>query len=129
MGILIAAAGTLIAIPLVMFLLLFTGNIIFTDSLIISIIGAVLLHTRTGMHPVFCILAGAAILAGTALLYLREKMFWVFTIASTAVWGYLAGFFTNDISGDRTWTVFLGAVMAVWVLILHIAARNKLTGS
>lgn len=125
MGIIIAVTGLFIAVPLVCFIILFTGNIIFTDTLIISIIGSVLLHVKAGLHPVFCLLAGAALFAGINFLYLHEKMFWAFTIASTASWGYLAGFLANDIIGDQVWSIFLGCAMAILVLTLHVDSRNR----
>lgn len=128
MGIVITLAGMFIIVPLVMFLVFFTGNIIFTDTLIISILAGVLLNTRTGLHPVFCILAGAILFIGITALYMREKVFWVFATASTLSWGYLAGFLANDIIGDQIWGIFLGAAMSALTLALHIAARNKLMG-
>ena len=60
----IALAGMLLLIPAILFLTLFVENILFLDSLIIAVAGAVWIRSMTGMHPVFCILCGIGLLIG-----------------------------------------------------------------
>lgn len=61
--------------------------------------------------PVFCILTALALLAGMTFLYVREEMFWIFTVLSTLFWGYISGFIMQDIAGDRIWGTFIGLIV------------------
>ena len=127
MIIVIVIAGMLLILPLILFMTLFAENILFLDSLLISVIGTVLIHSAIKMHPVFCILTALAILAGMTCLYVREQMFWIFTMFSTLFWGYVSGFVMQDIIGDRIWGTFIGLIVGAMAFALHLYARNQMT--
>ena len=80
-------AGLVLLVPVTVFLILYAENILFLDSLILSVLSAVWIRTITGIHPVYCILIGIAVLAGTMLLYSRRWMFWIFTAVSSMLYG------------------------------------------
>lgn len=77
--------------------------------------------------PVFCILTALALLAGMTFLYVREEMFWIFTVLSTLFWGYISGFIMQDIAGDRIWGTFIGLIVGAAAFVLHLYARNQMT--
>ena len=82
MVIIILIAGLILLIPTILFLTLYVENILFLDSLILSVFSAIWVRTITGIHPVFCILVGIAVLAGTMMLYAQRCLFWIFTAMS-----------------------------------------------
>lgn len=96
-------AGLVLIVPVTMFLFLYAENVLFLDSLILSVLSAVWIRTITGVHPVFCILIGIAVLAGTMLLYSRRWMFWIFTAVSSMLYGCMIGTLLNDITNDCIW--------------------------
>lgn len=121
-------AGLVLLAPVTMFLILYAENILFLDSLILSVLGAVWIRTITGIHPVFCILIGIAVLAGTMLLYSRRWMFWIFTAMSSMLCGCMIGTLLNDITNDCIWGIFIGLTVGVTTLVFHVGARVRYYG-
>lgn len=128
MVIVVALAGMLLLIPLVLFFSIFVENILFLDSLIAAILFAVWLRTVTGIHPVFCILSGVALLIVLMMLYMQCYLFWIFTSISTFMWGYMSALLLHDITNDWIWGIFLGMVAGAIVLMLHMYVRYTITG-
>ena len=122
----IVLAGTLLLIPAILFLTLFMENILFLDSLIIAVAGAVWIRSMTGMHPVFCILCGIGLLAGSMLLYTQRHVFWIFTVMSSVVWGSMIGHLLHDITNDWIWGIFIGMVVGAVAIFFHIASHHSL---
>ena len=123
------ACGFVLMVPVVMFLTLCAVNILFVDGLTVAVAVALLLGFGCGVHPVFCILAGAGVIAGMFWLYTRENGFRILTGISTVVWTYLAGFFTYDLTGgDRIWTVFIAGILGAMILGLHLHCRQEMAG-
>lgn len=124
----IILAGLFLLIPVLLFLTLFMENILFLDSLIIAVAGAIWIRSVTGMHPVFCILCGICLLAGSILLYIQRHMFWIFTVTSTVVWGSMIGYLLHDITNDWIWGIFIGMVVGGAALAFHMTARLRYFG-
>ena len=122
----IAPAGMLLLIPEILFLTLFVENILFLDSLIIAVAGAVWIRSMTEMHPVFCILCGIGLLAGSMLLYTQRHVFWLFTVMSSVVWGSMIGHLLHDITNDWIWGIFIGMVVGAAAIFFHIASHHSL---
>ena len=108
--------------------LLYAENVLFLDSLILSVLSAVWIGTITGIHPVFCILIGIAVLAGTMLLYSRRWMFWIFTAVSSMLYGCMIGTLLNDITNDCIWGIFIGLTVSIITLAFHVGARVRYYG-
>ena len=82
MIIIFVIAGLFLLIPVMLFMTLYAENILFLDSLILSVITAFWIRSIAGIHPVFCILTGVAVLAGMMLLYSQRYIFWIFAVVS-----------------------------------------------
>ena len=121
----IILAGLFLLIPAVLFFTLFIENILFLDSLIIAVTGAVWIRAVTGIHPVFGILCGIGLLAGLMLLYTQRHVFWIFTVISTIMWGSMIGYLLHDITNDWIWGIFIGMAVGVAAMVFHIAARLR----
>lgn len=121
-------AGLVLLVPVTVFLMLYAENILFLDSLILSVLSVVWIRTITGIHPVFCILIGNAVLAGAILLYSRRWMFWTFTAVSSMLYGCMIGTLLNDITNDCIWGIFIGLMVGVITLVLHVGARVRYYG-
>ena len=121
-------AGLVLLIPMMLFLTLYAENILFLDSLILSVTMAVWIRTMSGIHPVFCILTGAAVLIGMMLLYSQRCLFWIFTAASSLLWGYMVIYILHDITDDWIWGIFLGLAVGGITLAFHMAARARYYG-
>ena len=117
-------AGLFLLIPTIMFLTLYAENILFLDSLILSVLSAIWIRAVTGIHPVFCILAGIGVLAGMMMLYSQRCLFWVFTAMSSMLWGSMIGVLLQGITGG-VWSTFLGATVGFVTLLFHMAARGR----
>ena len=117
-------AGLFLLIPAIIFLTLYVENILFLDCLILSMLSAVLIRTITGIHPVFCILIGIAVLAGTMMLYSQRCMFWIFTATSSLLWGSMISVLLHGIM-DKIWCAFLGVIVGGITLLFHMAVRSK----
>ena len=117
-------AGLFLLIPTILFLILFAENILFLDSLILSVLSAIWIRAVTGIHPVFCILAGIGVLAGMMMLYSQRYLFWVFTAMSSMLWGSMIGVLLQGITGG-VWSTFLGATVGVVTLLFHMAVRGR----
>ncbi len=128
MVIIFLIAGLVLLIPVILFLTLYAENILFLDSLILSVIVAVLVRTMTGIHPVFCILTGVAVLVGMMLLYSQHCLFWIITVTSSMLWGSMIGVLLHGITKDLAWDVFLGMIVSVITLAFHLAARERYYG-
>ena len=127
MGILVVLFGIVVMIPVIMFLTLCLANIILVDTLAVSIIGSVLMCVSFHIHPVIGILIGSGLFAGMTYLYMQDRAFIVLTVISSVIWGYLAGFFTYDISGgDILWTGFAALLTGGISFFLHIGVKNEL---
>ena len=124
MVIIFLIAGLFLLIPAIMFLTLYVENILFLDCLILSVLSAVWIRTITGIHPVFCILIGIAILAGTMMLYSQRCMFWIFTATSSLLWGSMISVLLHGIM-DIIWCAFLGVIVGGITLLFHMAVRSK----
>ena len=125
MGILFILFGTVLMIPVVMFLTLCMANMILADSLIAALLTGILMRMEFHLHPVLCLMAGFLILAGMTFLYTRDKGYAILRWASTIIWGYLAGFFAYDIFGrDPLWGVFFALLGGTVSFFLHEYARN-----
>lgn len=124
----IVLAGTLLLIPAILFLTLFMENILFLDSLIIAVAGAVWIRSVAGMHPVFCVLCGIGILAGSMLLYTQRHMFWIFTVMSSVVWGSMIGYLLHDVMNDWIWAIFIGIIVGAAAMVFHMLARLRYFG-
>ena len=125
MGILFILFGTVLMIPVVMFLTLCMANMILADSLIAALLIGILLRFEFHLHPVLCILAGFLTLAGMTCLYTRDRGYAILKWASTLIWGYLAGFFAYDIFGrDLLWGAFFALFVGTVSFFLHEYARN-----
>lgn len=121
-------AGLVLLIPVMLFLTLYAENILFLDSLILSVITAFWIRTMSGIHPVFCILTGVAVLLGMMLLYSQRCMFWIFTAASSLLWSYMVSYILHDITNDWIWGIFLGLATGGITLAFHMAARVRYYG-
>ena len=121
-------AGLVLLIPVMLFLTLYAENILFLDCLILSVITAFWIRAMTGIHPVFCILTGAAVLAGMTLLYSQHCLFWIFTAVSSLLWGYMVSYILHDITNDWIWGIFLGFAASVITLAYHMAAWARYYG-
>ena len=128
MVIIFLIAGLFLLIPLILFLTLYVENILFLDSLILSVLSAVWVRTVTGIHPVFCILVGIGVLAGTMFLYSQSCMFWIFTIMSSLLWGSMIGVLLKGVTHDLVWCVFFGVVVGVISFVFHMTARLRFYG-
>ena len=124
MVIIFLIAGLFLLIPTIMFLILYAENILFLDSLILSVLSAIWIRAVTGFHSVFCILTGIGVLAGMMMLYSQRCLFWMFTAMSSMLWGSMTGVLLHGIAG-RIWSTFLGAAVGVITLIFHMAARGR----
>ena len=124
MVIIFLIAGLFLLIPTILFLTLYAENILFLDSLILSVLSAIWIRAVTGFHPVFCILTGIGVLAGMMMLYSQRCLFWVFTAMSSMLWGSMTGVLLHGIAG-RIWSTFLGAAVGVITLIFHMDARGR----
>ena len=121
-------AGIVLLIPVMLFLTLYAENILFLDCLILSVITTFWIRTMTGIHPAFCILTGAAVLAGMMMLYSQRYLFWIFTAVSSLLWGYMVGYILHDITNDWIWGIFLGLAAGGLTLAFHMAARARYYG-
>ncbi len=121
-------AGLVLLVPVTVFLILYAENILFLDSLILSVLSAVWIRTITGIHPVYCILIGIAVLAGTMLLYSRRWMFWIFTAVSSMLYGAMIGTLLNDVTNDCIWGIFIGLAAGAITLVFHLGARARYYG-
>ena len=128
MIIILAIAGMVLLIPLTLFLALFVENIMFLDSLLVSILCTAWLWSASGIHPVFCILFGIGILVALMLLYTQKYMFWIFTVLSGTIWGLAIGYLLHDITNDWIWGIFIGVVVSIIVWMLHLYARMRVCG-
>ena len=128
MIIILALAGLVLFIPILLFLTLFTENILLLDSLVITVITVAWIRSRTGIHMVFCILLAIGILTGLMLLYMQHHLFWIFTTLSVFLWGYVAGCLLHGITKDLIWGIFLGTVVGLIALIMHLHARSNIIG-
>lgn len=117
-------AGLFLLIPTIMFLTLYVENILFLDSLVLSVLSAIWIRAVTGIHPVFCILAGIGVLAGMMMLYSQRCLFWVFTAMSSMLWGSMIGVLLQGITGG-VWSTFLGATVGLATLLFHMTARGR----
>ena len=117
-------ASLFLLIPTIMFLTLYVENILFLDSLVLSVLSAIWIRAVTGIHPVFCILAGIGVLAGMMMLYSQRCLFWVFTTMSSMLWGSMIGVLLQGITGG-VWRTFLVATVGLTTLIFHMAARGR----
>ena len=124
MVIIFLIAGLFLLIPAIMFLTLYVENILFLDCLILSVLSAVWIRTITGIHPVFCILIGIGVLAGTMMLYSQRCMFWIFTATSSLLWGSMISVLLHGIM-DISWCAFLGVIVGGITLLFHMAVRSK----
>ena len=125
MIIILAIAGMVLLIPLTLFLALFVENIMFLDTLLVSVLCTAWLWSASGIHPVFCILFGIGILVALMLLYTQKYMFWIFTVLSGTIWGLAIGYLLRDITDDLIWGIFTGIVSSMIVLGLHLYARSR----
>ena len=121
-------AGFVILIPTALFLLLYAENILLFDSLILSVLSAIWIRTIAGIHPVFCILIGIGVLAGTMMLYTQQCIFWIFTVISSMMYGAMLGTLINDITNDCIWGIFIGLVTGIVTLLFHMGVRVKYYG-
>ena len=121
-------AGFVILIPAAMFLMLYAENILFLDSLVLSVLSAIWIRTIADIHPVFCILIGIGVLAGTMLLYTQQYIFWIFTVISSMMYGAMLGTIITDITNDCIWGIFVGLVTGIVTLLFHMGVRVKYYG-
>ena len=128
MIIIFVIAGLFLLIPVMLFLTLYAENILFLDSLILSVITAFRIRSIAGIHPVFCILTGVAVLAGMMLLYSQRCMFWIFTAVSSMLWGYMVSYILHDITNDWIWGIFLGLAAGTISMVFHVGARARYYG-
>ena len=128
MVIIFLIAGLFLLIPAILFLTLYVENILFLDSLILSVITAFWIRAMAGIHPVFCILTGVAVLVGMMKLYSQRYLFWIFTAASSLLWGYMVSYILHDITNDWIWGTFLGFAAGGITLAFHMAARTRYYG-
>lgn len=128
MVIIFLIAGLFLLIPAILFLTLYVENILFLDCLILSVLNAVWIRTITGIHPVFCILMGIAVLAGMMMLYSQRCMFWIFTVMSSLLWGSMIGVLLKGVTHDLIWCVFFGVVVGVISFVFHMAVRLRYYG-
>ena len=124
MVIIFLIAGLFLMIPTIMFLTLYVENILFLDSLVLSVLSAIWIRAVTGIHPVFCILAGIGVLAGMMMLYSQRCLFWVFTAMSSMLWGSMIGVLLQGITGG-VWSTFLGETVGLATLLFHMTARGR----
>ena len=128
MIIVLAIAGMVLLIPLTLFLALFVENILFLDTLLVSVLCTAWLWSASGIHPAFCILFGIGILVALMLLYTQKYMFWIFTVLSGTIWGLAIGYLLHDITNDWIWGIFIGVVVSIIVWMLHLYARMRVCG-
>ena len=128
MIIIFVIAGLFLLIPVMLFMTLYAENILFLDSLILSVITAFWIRSIAGIHPVFCILTGVAALAGMMLLYSQQSMFWLFTAVSSMLWGYMVSYILHDITNDWIWGIFFGLVAGTVSVVFHVGARARYYG-
>ena len=128
MIIIFVIAGLFLLIPVMLFLTLYAENILFLDSLILSVITAFWIRSIAGIHPVFCILTGVAVLAGMMLLYSQRCMFWIFTAVFSMLWGYMVSYILHDITNDWIWGIFLGLAAGAVSMVFHVGARARYYG-
>ena len=121
-------AGFVILIPTALFLMLYAENILLLDSLILSVLSAIWIRTIADIHPVFCILIGIGVLAGTMLLYTQQYIFWIFTAISSMMYGAMIGTIINEITNDCIWGIFIGLVTGIVTLLFHMGVRVKYYG-
>ena len=128
MIIIFVIAGLFLLIPVMLFLTLYAENILLLDSLILSVITAFWIRSIAGIHPVFCVLTGVAVLAGMMLLYSQRCIFWIFAAVSSMLWGYMVSYILHDITNDWIWGTFLGFAAGGITLAFHMAARTRYYG-
>ena len=128
MIIIFVIAGLFLLVPVMLFMTLYAENILLLDSLILSVITAFWIRAAAGIHPVFCILTGVAVLAGMMLLYSQRCMFWIFTAVSSMLWGYMVSYILHDITGDWIWGIFLGMAAGIVSMVFHVGARARYYG-
>ena len=128
MVVIFVIAGLILLIPVMLFLTLYAENILFLDSLILSVITAFWIRSIAGIHPVFCILTGMAVLVGMMLIYSQHCMFWIFTVVSSMLWGYMVSYILHDITNDWIWGTFLGLAAGTISMVLHVGARARYYG-
>ena len=103
-------------------------NILLLDSLILSVITAFWIRSIAGIHPVFCILTGVAVLAGMMLLYSQRYIFWIFAAVSSMLWGYMVSYILHDITNDWIWGIFFGLAAGAVSMVFHVGARARYYG-
>ena len=128
MIIIFVIAGLFLLIPVMLFLTLYAENILFLDSLILSVITAFWIRSIAGIHPVFCILTGVAVLAGMMLLYSQRYIFWIFAAVSSMLWGYMVSYILHDITDDWIRGIFLGLAAGTVSMVFHVGARARYYG-
>ena len=128
MVIIFILVGLIILGPVSLFMIMYAENILFLDSLILSVLSAVWIRSITGIHPVLCILIGIGVLVGTMLLYLQQCIFWIFTAISSMMYGAMFGTLINDVTNDCIWGIFIGLAAGVVTLLFHMGVRAKYYG-
>ena len=106
---------------------LFFGNIIMFESIGLAIAAGCLSSHFFGIHPALCILIGIGAFIAFMLIMKLKIGFWTIGGAMSILWGLLVAAFVYDGTGnDMVWTYTTLGLVTIFILSLHIKAKNKL---
>jgi len=119
-AIIVAVAATIIG--------LFVGQIIFVESVGISIAAGCLANYFLHIHPALCLIIGIGVFLLLFPLMNRKFGFWIIGGFMSLLWGLLVAAFVYEETGkDMIWTFVSWGLASIVVLALHLNAKRKNT--
>jgi len=105
---------------------LFFGHIILFDSIALGIMAGLVSKNFLPVHPAFSLIIGIVVFA---LLFLVQKTkfgFWIVGGFLSFAWGFIITIFVySSTGGDMIWTYVGWGLGAIFMMILHLIAKNK----
>ena len=107
---------------------LFVGNIIMFESIGFAIAAGCLASHFTELHPAFCLFIGIGAFFVLMAVMKTKFGFWVIGGALSFMWGLIVAAIVYDGTGkDMIWTYTALGLVTLFVMSLHLKAKDKLT--